>query len=364
MSHHILASANIEVGVHRTVTLFGFALNIDTIWTTAIAGAIVIGLGLALRRGVTKAGVTKAVPTKVQVFWETIVETIEAQVEENIGKPPPFMVPLAVTIFVFILVANWLELLPSDGYLRSPSADVNFTYALALLVIIWAHMNGVRHVGFRHYIKHVFFPPGRPAWLAPFNLIEEIVRPFTLALRLFGNMLAGGIMLSVIALLPFYITPALGEAAWDLFDMFIGLIQAGIFALLTILYFGFALESKEEEAQLRSIHTKSEVRASGRNRHGKGNRSRGRVHRRRPPARRWCHRRRDRRRSRRQRHHQRCRQAAGSADPPVHDLLHHGRPVRGDVLHQPRIHGPVSCSCSANRSKRAPCHTHLPAATS
>jgi F-type H+-transporting ATPase subunit a len=152
-----------------------------------------------------------------------------------------------VTIFVFILVANWLELLPSDGYLRSPSADVNFTYALALLVIIWAHANGVRHVGLRHYVKHVFFPPGRPAWLAPFNLTEEIVRPFTLALRLFGNMLAGGIMLSVIALLPFYITPAIGEAAWDLFDMFIGLIQAGIFALLTILYFGFAVESEDRQ---------------------------------------------------------------------------------------------------------------------
>jgi F-type H+-transporting ATPase subunit a len=240
VSRQVLASANIEVGVHRTVTVFGFALNIDTIWTTAVAGMIVIGLGLALRRSVTKA-----VPNKVQVFWETIVESIETQVEEHISKPSPFVVPLAVTIFVFILVANWLELLPSDGYLKSPSADVNFTYALALLVIIWAHVNGVRHSGFRHYIKHVFFPPGRPTWLAPFNLIEEIVRPFTLALRLFGNILAGGIMLSVIAMLPFYITPALGEAAWDLFDMFIGLIQAGIFALLAILYFGFALEPEE-----------------------------------------------------------------------------------------------------------------------
>ena len=106
-------------------------------------------------------------------------------------------------------------------------------------------MNGARHVGVLRYARHVLFPPGRPAWLAPFNLIEEIVRPFTLALRLFGNILAGGIMLSVIALLPFYITPALGEAAWDLFDMFIGLIQAGIFALLTILYFGFAVASEE-----------------------------------------------------------------------------------------------------------------------
>lgn len=241
MSHHILASVNIEVGVHRTVTLFGFALNIDTIWTTAIAGVIVIGLGLVLR-----LSATKAVPTRVQVFWETIVEAVEAQVEGNIGRPSPFVVPLAVTIFVFVLVANWLELLPSDGYLKSPSADVNFTYALALLVIIWVHANGVRHSGFRHYIKHVFFPPGRPAWLAPFNLIEEIVRPFTLALRLFGNILAGGIMLSVIALLPFFIAPAIGEAAWDLFDMFIGLIQAGIFALLTILYFGFALKPEED----------------------------------------------------------------------------------------------------------------------
>ena len=241
MSHHILASVNIEVGVHRTVTLFGFALNIDTIWTTAIAGVIVIGLGLVLR-----LSAAKALPTRVQVFWETIVEAVEAQVEGNIGRPSPFVVPLAVTIFVFVLVANWLELLPSDGYLKSPSADVNFTYALALLVIIWVHANGVRHSGFRHYIKHVFFPPGRPAWLAPFNLIEEIVRPFTLALRLFGNILAGGIMLSVIALLPFYITPALGEAAWDLFDMFIGLIQAGIFALLTILYFGFALKPEKD----------------------------------------------------------------------------------------------------------------------
>jgi F-type H+-transporting ATPase subunit a len=237
MSHYLLASANIEVGAHRTLTIFGFALNIDTIWTTAAAAAIVIGLGLALR-----LSVGKAVPTKVQVFWETIVETVEAQVAENIGRPSPFVVPLAVTIFVFVLVANWLELLPSDGYLRSPSADVNLTYALALLVIGWAHVNGVRNMGLRRYIKHVFFPPGRPAWLAPFNLIEEIVRPFTLALRLFGNILAGGIMLSVLALLPFYVTPALGEAAWDLFDIFIGLIQAGIFALLTILYFGFAVE--------------------------------------------------------------------------------------------------------------------------
>ena len=244
MSHHLLASGNIEVGVHRTLTLFGVTLNIDTIWTTGVAALVVIGLGVMLRRSVSKS----PIPSKTQVFWETIVGSIEQQVEDNMGKPAPFVVPLAVTIFIFILVANWLELLPTDHYLTSPSADVNFTYALALLVIVWSHVNGAREAGFGHYVKHVFFPPGRPAWLAPFNLVEEIVRPFTLALRLFGNILAGGVMLSVIAfLLPIYVAPAFG-AAWELFDMFIGLIQAGIFALLTILYFGFAVQSEEETA--------------------------------------------------------------------------------------------------------------------
>ena len=205
MSHHALASVNIEVGVHRTVTVFGFTLNIDTVWTTAIAGVIVIGLGLALRRSVTKA-----VPSKIQVLWETVVETIEAQVEENIGKPSRFMVPLAVTIFIFVLVANWLELLPSDGYLRSPSADVNFTYALALLVIVWAHLNGVRRRGFRRYVSTYSSRRGDPPGSPPSTSSKKssVRSRWHCGSR---EHLAGGIMLSVIALLPFYIAPALGE---------------------------------------------------------------------------------------------------------------------------------------------------------
>jgi F-type H+-transporting ATPase subunit a len=75
--------------------------------------------------------------------------------------------------------------------------------------------------------------------MAPLTILEELIKPFTLALRLFGNIFAGGIMISLIGLMPIYVR-WLPSTMWQLFDMFIGLIQAFIFALLTILYFGMA----------------------------------------------------------------------------------------------------------------------------
>ena len=77
--------------------------------------------------------------------------------------------------------------------------------------------------------------------MGPLNILEELIKPVTLALRLFGNIFAGGIMLTIIAMLPYYLTP-LPTVPWKLFSMAIGVIQAFIFALLTILYFGMAAE--------------------------------------------------------------------------------------------------------------------------
>ena len=95
---------------------------------------------------------------------------------------------------------------------------------------------------YRGYIKHYFQPF---PFFFPINVIEEITKPITLALRLFGNLFAGTLMLLLIAsLLPVYIVP-FGDVAWKLFDMFIGLIQAFIFALLTIVYYGMATSHDE-----------------------------------------------------------------------------------------------------------------------
>jgi F-type H+-transporting ATPase subunit a len=157
------------------------------------------------------------------------------------GTVAPFVVPLAFTLFMFILIANWLELIPSGGYLEAPSADINFTLALALIVIVWMHITAIRKKGLRSYLRHYAEP--YPA-LIPLEIIGEIVKPFTLALRLFGNIFAGGVMLAIIGLIPSWLL-WLPNGLWKGFDLIIGAIQAFIFALLTILYFGFALEEEE-----------------------------------------------------------------------------------------------------------------------
>ncbi|HLL09302.1 MAG TPA: F0F1 ATP synthase subunit A [Nocardioidaceae bacterium] len=241
MSDGVHAAPDITIGHHVTVEFLGFTLNADTIWSTAIAGMIVIGLGFWMR-----SKITSGVPSKIQVIWEALIGAVTRQVEASLGHINPFVVPLAVALFAFILIANWLHAIPSGDdphYLPAPTADVNLTYALGLLVIVGVHVFSIQRRGLKGYIKHYFQP--YPI-LFPINLLEELVKPFTLALRLFGNIFSGGILVTLIGLFPLWILWG-PNAVWKLFDMFVGLIQAFIFALLTILYFGMAGERHDEE---------------------------------------------------------------------------------------------------------------------
>jgi len=246
MSAHLstvpVADTNIEVGHHITATLFGVTLNVDTIWGTALAGLIVVGLGLYVA---AKSSVDH--PSRVQLAWEMIITYLTNEVEGALGKVSRYVVELAVALFLFILVSNWFELIPTGDdphYLPAPTADVNLTYALALFVIVGVHIRSFREKGARKYFAD--YAHG-PKILVPLTVIEEIVKPFTLALRLFGNIFAGGIMLAIIGLIPIwgFWGPNL---LWKAFDMFIGLIQAFIFALLTIIYFGMMGESHDDHA--------------------------------------------------------------------------------------------------------------------
>ena len=231
-----ILAADVEVGHHHTAQIGGLTFNVDTIWSSVVAGVIVLGAGLYMARRATSGR-----PSKLQLLWETIVDAVQKQVEAMMGPVAPFVVPLAVTLFTFILIANWLELIPTQGWLTSPSADINMTLALALLVVVWVHVAHIKQKGLRPYLSHYASP--YPA-LIPLTVLEEIVKPFTLALRLFGNIFAGGIMLAIIGLIPAWLL-WLPNSLWKGFDMAIGVIQAFIFALLTILYFGFALGEEE-----------------------------------------------------------------------------------------------------------------------
>lgn len=240
----VKAETSIEIGHHTTATFLGMTVNLDTIWTTVIAGGIVVGLGLWMR-----SKVSSRVPSKVQILWEAVVKEVNTQVEGNLGRVHPFVVPLAVALFLFILVANWIEVIPSGEhpkFLPSPTSDINLTLSMALFVIVGVWIFGIREKGAKNYFRHFIEP--YPA-LLPLNILEEITKPFTLALRLFGNIFASGIMIALIGLLPVFTIWA-PDVIWKLFAMFIGAIQAFIFALLTVLYFGAAGahgESHDEE---------------------------------------------------------------------------------------------------------------------
>jgi F-type H+-transporting ATPase subunit a len=249
MSEIFVAAAAIEVGHHETAKWFGLTVNTDTVYATAIAAVIVIALAFFLRAKVTSTGV----PSGVQLFWEAITVQLRNQIESAIGmKIAPFVLPLAVTLFVFILAANWLSVLPlqfkdengaAHELVQPPASDINFVLALALFVFVCYHAAGVWRRGpIGHPLKVL---KGHVVFLAPINLVEELAKPISLSLRLFGNIFAGGILVALIALFPPWIMWA-PNAIWKSFDLFVGAIQAFIFALLTILYFSQAMELDED----------------------------------------------------------------------------------------------------------------------
>jgi F-type H+-transporting ATPase subunit a len=239
------AAPTINVGGHPHWQLFGLTVNSDTITATIVASVILIAIGLYVR-----FRVTSGVPNGVQLFFETVIKFLRDQIETTMGvRTAPYLVPLTAILFLFLLICNWLAVLPlhigGQDLLPPPTADVNLVYPLALLVFFWKHAAGARrHHGVGGQVLHTL--KGHMPILAPMWVIEEIGGLMSHALRLFGNIFAGALMVEVIgALLPPYLGWAL-NGGWKLFDMFVGGVQAFVFALVTIIYFSQATEMREE----------------------------------------------------------------------------------------------------------------------
>ena len=209
-----------EIGVKKLAHLAGLTFNIDTLYMTWLAMAIVIAIAyLATRR-------LSIVPGAWQNILEMAITAIMDQIEGILGSKGKKLAPLIITLFLFLLVANWLGLIP--GF-TSPTADLNTTLGLALMVIGLVHVLGAVNKGPINYLKHFF----QPYW--PFviiNIIEELAKPITLSFRLFGNILAGEVLLIILGILVPYIIPT----AWLAFSLFVGVIQAFIFTMLTMSY--------------------------------------------------------------------------------------------------------------------------------
>jgi F-type H+-transporting ATPase subunit a len=258
------AEIHITPGEHPEGHLFGMTFNMDTIYSTIFAGLVVLLLGFLARRALTR-DTEDHVPSKLQMIWEGVVGEVNKQVEDNLGKVHPYVAPLAISLFFFILIANWLELVPTElnedtHLLPAPTADTNLTYAMAIFAVVSVWIYGIRTKGVKGYFSH--FTQPYPV-LLPLNVLEELVKPITLALRLFGNIFAGGIMLALIAAIPWYFGMPIANIVWKLFDMVIGGLQAFIFALLTVLYFAMAGAGHDDHPESEDEHADTHDDRSG-----------------------------------------------------------------------------------------------------
>lgn len=179
---------------------------------------------------VTRSLTTDERPSKAQAALEALVSFVQQQIRDITEQDPRPYLPFISTLFLFIAAANIISVVPG---LESPTGSLSTTVGLALLVFFAVPLYGIRERGVLGYLKSYLEPT--PVML-PFNIISEISRTVALAIRLFGNVLSGRILIAImISIIPLIIPVAL-----QMLELVIGLIQAYIFAILATVYIGSA----------------------------------------------------------------------------------------------------------------------------
>jgi len=182
-------------------------------------------------------------PSRFQILLEDGVTAVVGLLQEWIGPEGKRYLPLIFTLGLFILLGNYVGLIPG---LLAPTSNINVTVGLAITTWVYYHYQGLRKQGVWNYVKHFAVPPGAPVWMAPLMLIIELIshtsRLLSLSLRLFGNIFGEEMVILIIGgLVPFL---------FPLPFMFLGLItgglQAFIFVLLSIIYLQAAVAVEHE----------------------------------------------------------------------------------------------------------------------
>ncbi len=212
-----------DFGIKTYFTIAGIGIT-QTIVTTWGIMLLLTVLALITRKVMTKN------PGKLQLMMEFIIEGIHWLVDSTMGKGKRGFAPYVLTLALFLLLANLSGLVG----IRQPTADLNTTFALALITFILVHYNGFRFKGLLGYPKTFFQPM---FFMFPLNIISELALPVSLSFRLFGNMLGGVIILFLMYQFVPPLAPVIGHLY---FDMFAGIIQTFIFVMLTITFISLA----------------------------------------------------------------------------------------------------------------------------
>jgi len=210
------------------VSIGSFSLRFDLIVTIMswVVIALLVGLALYLRRGL-RQGIEEK-PNRIQAALNTLMGLLERQLTSSFASErlARELFPFISTLFLYVLVSNWLSIIP---YFESPAANLNVTLSLALLVFITSQVLALRIKGGKKYF-HGFIEPY--SFMLPLNIVGEVAKPISPAFRLYGNTFAGAVLIVVVSakLVPLVLPAALNV----FFGLFIGAIQAFVFAILAV----------------------------------------------------------------------------------------------------------------------------------
>ncbi|UCH52990.1 MAG: F0F1 ATP synthase subunit A [Pseudomonadota bacterium] len=246
ITHHL---ANLRVGEGV------MAVHLDTLIVSWVIATMLIVVSYYVGRRLSLAQ-----PRGLQNVLESVLEFVDQQIRSIFPGRSHLIGPLALTVFLWVFFMNAMDLIPVDllpwilslfgveNFKGVPTADPNTTLGLALTVFLLVQFYNVKVKGLEYLLDFLRYPFG--IWLAPVNvvmmLIEEISKPLSLGLRLFGNMFAGELVFLLIALLPWWIQWLPG-GGWAVFHILVITLQAFIFMMLTIMYLAMAHESHDAD---------------------------------------------------------------------------------------------------------------------
>jgi len=218
-----------------------------------VAFVVLVLFAVIMRRKLAMA------PGGVQNVIEAIVLGALGLMDSVLGdrRKSEKYLPVVLTVFLFVLCSNWLGLLPGVGSLtvrsvsgtvplfRSPAADLNFTLALALLAVTFANALGIAAIGLKARLKTFFnFTNPIAFFVGILELISEFAKIISFSFRLFGNVFAGEVLLTIMA----FLLPYLAPLPFMLLEIFVGFIQAFIFGMLTLVFISMAVSGEHGEA--------------------------------------------------------------------------------------------------------------------
>ena len=207
-------------------------LNATLVYTWIVMGVLVAGSWLITRNLSTEPELSRW-----QNALETIVSYIRDQIRDIAQRDPSPYLPFIGTLFLFISLSNLLGIVP---FFEPPTGSLSSTAALALCVFVAVPLYGIAQEGLMAYLKHYIEPT---PLMAPFHVISEISRTLALAVRLFGNVMSGGLIVAILlSIVPLFLPVVL-----NVLELLIGQIQAYIFAVLAMVYIASAISAHEEE---------------------------------------------------------------------------------------------------------------------